>query len=190
MGTINMRATDETVKELTGKDLAQGIMTAKAIVKFQKKYVGLKRNAGAVVMLLAKGEDKSVQSACFYTSPWQIGKKIVEALDEVAKAKGHEGNMKKRHVGLEWIGIDKSALTSHCDYVEKMGWVATPDSCHGAANLVNMVKGLSAELLTSHLPCNYYLGEITVPEREKTKLQVLLDGKICVFLTHAHCNHR
>ena len=98
--------------------------------------------------------------------------------------------MKKRHVGLEWIGIDKSTLTSHCDYVEKMGWVATPGSCHGAANLVNMVKGLSAELLTSHLPCDYYLGEITVPEREKTKLQVLLDGKICVFLAHAHCNHQ
>ena len=87
MGTINMRATDETAKELTGNDLVQGIMTAKAIVKLQKKYVGRKRNAGAVVMLLAKGEDKSVQSVCFYTSPWQIGKKIVEALDEVAKAK-------------------------------------------------------------------------------------------------------
>ena len=44
-------------------------------------------------MMLAKGEDKSVQSACFYTSPWQIGKKIVEALGEVAKAKGFEGNI-------------------------------------------------------------------------------------------------
>ena len=46
------------------------------------------------------GEGKSVQSACFYTAPWQIGKKIVEAFDEVAKAKGFEGTMKKRHVGL------------------------------------------------------------------------------------------
>ena len=35
----------------------------------------LHRNAGAVVMMLAKGEGKSVQSVCFYT--WQIGKKIV-----------------------------------------------------------------------------------------------------------------
>ena len=70
-----------------------------------------------------------------------------------------------------------------------MGWVATPDSCHGAANLVNMVKGLSAELLTSHLPCDYYLGEIIVPEREKTKYQVILDGKLCVLLTLHHCIH-
>ena len=143
---------------------------------------GRKRNAGAVAMMLAKGEDKAVQSVCFYTSPWQIGKKIIEALGEVAKAKGLDGTMKKRHVGLEWIGIDKGALTQDCDYVGKMGWVATPDSCHGAANLVNMAKGLSAELLTSHLPCDYYLGEIIVPEREKTKYQVILDGKLCVFL--------
>ena len=77
------------------------------------------------------------------------------------KVKGFDANTKKRHVGLGWIGIDKGALTSHCDYVEKMGWVATPGSCHGAAQqLVSMVKGLSAELLlTSHLPCNYYLGD-------------------------------
>ena len=185
MGDINMRATDEAVKELTGKDLPRGILPAKAFVKFKKEYEGRKRNAGAVVMMLAKGEGKSVQSACFYTAPWQIGKKIAEALGEVAKAKGLEESMKKRHVGLEWIGIDKGALTQDCDYVEKMGWVATPDSCHGAANLVNMVKGLSAELLTSHLPCDYYLGEIIVPEREKTKYQVILATVSCVFFSHA-----
>ena len=56
-----------------------------------------------------------------------------------------------------------------------MGWVATPDCCHGAAQLANMVKGLSAELLTSHLPCDYYLGEITVPDNDKAKYQVILD---------------
>ena len=67
MGTINVSATDTSVSELTGKDLPQGILTDKAIVKSQKKYVGRKRNAGAVAMLLAKGEDKSVQSMCFYT---------------------------------------------------------------------------------------------------------------------------
>ena len=38
-----------------------------------------------------------------------------------------------------------------------------------------MDKGLSAELLTSHLPwCDYYLGEITVPDNEKPKYQVIL----------------
>jgi len=189
MGDINMRATDNAVKEITGKDLPHGILPGKAVVKYQKDYSGGKRNAGSVVIMLAKGEDKSVQSVCFYTAPWQIGKKIVEALDEVAKVKGGEGNMKKRHPGLEWVGIDKSRLTENCDYIEKMGWVATPDSCHGAANLVNLVKKLSAELLTSHLPCDYYLGEIIVPAREKTKYQVILDGKLLVFLTRHHCIH-
>ena len=67
-----------------------------------------------------------------------------------------------------------------------MGWVATPDCCHGAAQLANMVKGLSAELLTSHLPCDYYLGEITVPDNEKTKYQVILDSKQpSMFFSHA-----
>ena len=94
---INMRATEKAVKERTGKDLPRGILPAKAVVKFEKKYEGRKRNAGSVAMMLAKGEDKSVQSVCFYTAPWQIGKKLVEALDEVAKVKGFEGTMKKRH---------------------------------------------------------------------------------------------
>ena len=74
MGDINMRATDNAVKEITGKDLPRGILPGKAVVKFKKDYVGRKRNAGSVVMMLAKGEGKTVQSACFYTAPWQIGK--------------------------------------------------------------------------------------------------------------------
>ena len=129
------------------------------------------------------------RSSTTLVSTRQIGKKLVEALDEVAKVKGFEGTMKKRHPGLEWIGIDKGSLTQDCDYVEKMGWVATPDSCHGAANLANMAKGLSAELLPSHLPCDYYLGEIIVPEHEKTKYQAILDGKLRVLLTLHHCIH-
>ena len=173
MGTINMGATDASVSLLTCKDLAQGILTTgNAIAKFQTKYVGRKRNAGSVAMLLTRGQDKSVVSVCFYTSPWpwQIGKKIVEALNTVTKVKGLDSDMKQRHPGLEWISIDKGALTSHFGYVEKMGWVSPLDSCHGAAQLANMVKGLSAELLTSHLPCDYYLGEITVPDNDKTKV--------------------
>jgi hypothetical protein len=186
MGDVNMRGTEKSVKERTGKDLPRGILSPKAVLKFMQKYGGSKRNAGAVVLLIAKGEDKSIISVCFYTAPWQIGKKLVEAIDQVAKRKGFEGNMKKRHPGLEWIGIDKGGLAQDSDYLEKMGWVATPDSCHGAENVVNMVKGLSAELLTSHLPCDYYLGEITVPELEKDKYQVILDGKLCVRLTPHH----
>ena len=37
-----------------------------------------------------------------------------------------------------------------------------------------MVKGLSTELLTSRLSCVYYLGEITVPDNDKAKYQVIL----------------
>ena len=127
-------------------------------------------------MLIAKDEDKSVVSVCFYKVPWQIDKQIATALNKVSKNKGLDGDMKLRHPGLEWIGIDKSALTSHCDYVQKMGWVATtPGSGHGVTQLVGMVKGLSSELLTSRLPCDYYLGELTIPDNEKAKYQVILD---------------
>ena len=97
MGDVNMRGTEKSVKERTGKDLPRGILPAKAVLKFEKKYEGSKRNAGSVVLMLAKGEDKSVISVCFYTAPWQIGKKLVEAIDQVAKRKGFEGSMKKRH---------------------------------------------------------------------------------------------
>ena len=171
MGTINMCATDASPSVLTGNDLALGILPDDAIVKYQKPYVGRKRNAGSVVVLVAKDEDKSVVSVCFYKVPWQIDKQIATALNKVSKNKGLDGDMKLRHPGLEWIGIDKSALTSHCDYVQKMGWVATPGSCHGAIQLVCMVKGLSPELLTSRLPCDYYLGELTVPNN----YQIILD---------------
>ena len=151
MGTVNMRATDAALAILTGKDLAPGTIPDGAIAKYQKPYIGRKRKGSSVVMLITMGEDKSLVSVCFYTAPWQIDKEIVTALNKVLKNKGLDGDMKLRHPGLEGIGIDKSALTSHRDCVQKMGWVATQDSCHGAQQLVGMVKCLSPELLTSHL---------------------------------------
>ena len=56
-----------------------------------------------------------------------------------AKGKGKEPEMKVRHKGIDWVGVDKSALTSHCPYVEKMGWFATADSCKGAKELVQLI---------------------------------------------------
>ena len=175
MGTINMGATDASLSVLTGKDLAQGILPDDAIAKFQKPYVGRKRNAGSVVVLIAKGEDKSVVSVCFYTAPWQIDKQIATALNKVPKNKGLDGDMKLRHPGLEWIGIDKSALTSHCDYVQKMGWVATPGSCHGVVPARRHGEGPLGR--AAHLaPAMRLLPRRAHCARhDKTKYQVILD---------------
>ena len=41
MGDINMRATDNAAKEITGKDLPRGILPGKAVVKFKKDYVAV-----------------------------------------------------------------------------------------------------------------------------------------------------
>ena len=71
--------------------------------------------------------------------------------------------MKVRHKGIDWVGIDKSALASHCPYVEKMGWFATAGSCKGAKELVQLIKSLCSELLTANLAAGFYLGEIIVP---------------------------
>ena len=111
----------------------------------------------------------------FKTEPWQIGKAVVNTMNKTAKDKGKEPDMKARHKGIDWIGVDKSALTSHCPYLEKMGWFATADSCKGAKELVNMIKALSAEVLTSNLAADFYLGEVNVPARQINKLNVILN---------------
>lgn len=83
--------------------------------------------------------------------------------------------MKLRHKGVDWVGIDKSALTSRCPYLEKMGWFATAGSCKGAKELVNLIKSLSSELLTANLAAGFYLGEITVPAVKIKKLNAILN---------------
>ena len=84
--------------------------------------------------------------------------------------------MKLCHKGIDWIGVDKSALASHCPYLGKMGWFVTADSCKDAKELlVNLTKALSSELLSSNLAANFYLGELTVPaNKKKNKLNVVL----------------
>ena len=110
----------------------------------------------------------------FKTEPWQIGKSIINSINKAAKAKGKEPEMKLRHKGIDWVGIDKSALTSHCHYVEKMGWFATADSCKGATELVQLIKSLSSELLTANLAADFYLGEVIVPAAKPKGLNVIL----------------
>ena len=112
----------------------------------------------------------------FKTEPWQIGKSIISSINKAAKAKGKEPDMKLHHKGIDWVGIDKSALTSsHCPYVEKMGWFATADSCKGATELVQLMKSLSSELLTANLAADFYLGEINVPAAKLKGLNAILN---------------
>ena len=87
----------------------------------------------------------------FKTEPWQIGKSTINnPINKAAKAKGKEPEMKVRHKGIGWVGVDKPALTSHCPYVDKMGWFATADSCKGAKELVQLIKSLSSDLGAAH----------------------------------------
>ena len=51
---------------------------------------------------------------------------MLEALNKAAVEKGLSGEFNQRYDGIDWIGNDKAALTSHCDYLEKMGWFCTP----------------------------------------------------------------
>ena len=83
--------------------------------------------------------------------------------------------MKVRHKGIDWVGVNKPALLSHCPYVEKMGWFATADSCKGAKELVQLIKSLSSELLTANLAADFYLGEIVVPAAKLKGLNAILD---------------
>ena len=111
----------------------------------------------------------------FKTEPWQIGKSIINSTNKAAKNKGKEPEMKVRHKGIDWVGIDKSSLTSHCPYLKKMGWFATADSCKGAKELVSLIKSLSSELLTANLAADFYLGEIIVPVAKLKGLNVILN---------------
>ena len=111
----------------------------------------------------------------FKTEPWQIGKSTINSTNKVAKGKGNkEPDMKVRHKGIDWVGVDKSALASHCPYVEKMGWFATADSCKGAKELVQFTKSLSSELLTANLTADFYLGEIAAPAAKLKGLNAIL----------------
>ena len=158
-----------------GVDCPPGCFPAEVIVKYQKKYTGSRTKLGSVVIQLTKDVDDAIVCMLFKTEPWQIGKSIINSINKAAKGKGKEPEMKVRHKGIDWVGVDKSALTSHCPYVEKMGWFATADSCKGAKELVQLIKSLSSEILTANLAADFYLGELVVPPPKLKGLNVILN---------------
>ena len=98
----------------------------------------------------------------FKTAPWQIGKPVLEALNKAAASKGLPGEFKQRYDGIDWIGVDKAALTSHCDFLGKMGWFCTPNSCKTTEQMVHVTKSLSSDVLGPHMPIYFVLAETTV----------------------------
>jgi hypothetical protein len=175
LGTVNVAATQRTVGQIMGVHCPPGVFAPEVIVKYRKPYGGSRTNIGSVVIQLTKDEQDAIVCMLFKTEPWQIGKSIINSINKAAKAKGKEPEMKVRHKGIDWVGVDKSALTSHCPYVEKMGWFATADSCNGAKELVGLIKSLSSELLTANLAADFYLGEIVVPAAKLKGLNVILN---------------
>ena len=158
-----------------GMDCPPGAFTPEVAVKYQKRYEGTRTNLGSVVIQLTKDEHDAIVCMLLKTEPWQIGKAIINSINKSAKSKGKDAEMKVRHKGIDWVGVDKSALTSHCPYVEKMGWFATADSCKGAKELVALIKALSSELLTANLAADFYLGEIAVPAAKLKGLNAILN---------------
>ena len=150
IGRVNTVATTANMAGETGRDLPYGIIPNEATVKFKKYYVGGKPNLGYIVVLVGKDEEMALVSMSFKTVPWQIGKPVLEAMNKLAIAKGFSGEFKQRYDGIDWIGIDKAALTSHCSYLEKMGWFCTPDSCKGADQMVHVIKSLAADVLSAN----------------------------------------
>ena len=163
LGTVNAAATQRTVSQVMGIDRPAGCFAPETAVKFKKEYEGGRTSLGSVVIQLTKDEHDAIVCMLFKTEPWQIGKSAIASTNKAAKGKGKEPEMKVRHKGIGWVGADKSALTSHCPYLEKMGWFATAGSCKGAKKFVSLIKSLSSELLTANLAANFYLGEIAVP---------------------------
>ena len=124
----------------TGRDLPYGVIPNEPMVEFKKIHMGGKANLGQIAVLVVKDENMALVSMSFETAPWQIGKPVIEALNKAAVAKGLEGEFKQRYDGIDWTGIDKAALASHCAYLEKIGWFCTPNSCKGADQVVHVIK--------------------------------------------------
>ena len=165
IGRVNTVATTASMSAETGRDLPYGIIPNESTVKFKKAYDGGKPNLGYIAVLVVKDEDMALVSMSFKTVPWQIGKPVLEATNKFAVAKGLSGEFKQRYGGIDWIGIDKAALASHCAYLEKTGWFCTPDSCKGADQMVHVVKSLSADMLSANMPIGFVLAETIIPNK-------------------------
>ena len=149
---MNTVATTASISGETGRDLPYGVIPNESTIKFKKLYVGGKSNLGYIDIRVVKDEDMALVSMSFKTVPWQIGKPVLEALNKAVVVKGLSGEFKQRYDGIDWIGIDKAALTSHCDYLEKMGWFCMPDSFKSTDQMVHVIKSLSADVLGANMP--------------------------------------
>ena len=165
IGRVNTVATTARMGGQTGRDLPYGIIPNESTVKYLKEYAGSKPNLGYIAVLVCKDEDMALVSMSFKTVPWQIGKPVLEAMNKLAVAKGLNGDFKMRYDGIDWIGIDKGSLTSHCTYLEKMGWFCTPDSCKGADQMVHVIKSLAADVLSANMPIDFVLAETIIPNQ-------------------------
>jgi hypothetical protein len=175
MGDVNLKTTTEHMRAQTGRDLVYGLVPDNAIIKTKIMYNKSKAKIGSNVILLTKDEDKGIVSVCWYTNPWQIGGEVVKVLNKRASDNGSGEDFKARFPGGHWVGIDKDRLTYSLPYIQKLGWIATPDTCGSAAGVVDFIKELSIELLNSNLPMDYYLAEIEIPRAQVVKYKVVLD---------------
>jgi hypothetical protein len=111
---------------------------------------------------------------------------VISILSANAERQGKPGATKERWPGIIWIGIDEANLCKKTPYLFRMGWFATPDSTKGSVGMSNLIKGISSELLTSNLPIDFYLGEMTIPDGAIEKTKVILEvfsGKMAIDTT-------
>ena len=54
-----------------------------------------------------------------------------------------------------------------------MGWFATPDTTKGAVTLQKLIKQISCEVLSSNIPMDFYLAEMSMPDQAAEKTKVL-----------------
>ena len=176
IGHVNTVATTARMGGQTGRDLPYGVIPNESTVKYLKSYAGSKPNLGYIAVLVAKDEDMALVSMSFKTVPWQIGKPVLDAMNKLAVAKGFNADFKIRYDGMDWVGIDKGSLTSHCPYLEKMAWFCTPDSCKGADQMVHVIKSLAADVLSANMPIDFVLAETIIPNQNLLqKYKVILD---------------
>ena len=155
MGEINMKTTSEHMRAQMGRDLVYGLAPDNAVIKTKILYQKPKASIGSNVILLTKDEDKGIVSVCWYMNPWQIGGEVVKVLNKRASDSGFGEDFKARFPDAHWIGIDKDRLTYSLPYLQKLGWIATPDTCGSAEGVINFIKELSIKLLNSNLPMHY-----------------------------------
>ena len=172
MGDINLETTTEHMRAQTGRDLVYGLVPDNAIIKTKILHNKPKAKIDPNVILVTKDEDKGIVSVCWYTNWWQIGGEVAKVLNKRASGNGFGEDFKRfkaRFPGGQWVGIDKDRLTHSLPYIQKPGWIATPDTCGSAGGVVGFIKEISIELLNRNLPMDYYLAEIEIPRAQVAK---------------------